>query len=116
MYISSVLLFFFFSCRRRHTSCALVTGVQRVLFRSPSISLSDNPSPLRAASINRCFKSGSPERSRSNFARAASSAVTLAFADRKSVVYGKSVSVRVDLGGRRILKKKNQNREIHNKY
>src|SRR3546814_17051545 len=28
--------------------------------------------------------------------------------DRKSVVWGKSVSVRVDLGGRRIIKKKNQ--------
>src|SRR3546814_16179937 len=27
--------------------------------------------------------------------------------DRKSVVWGKSVAVRVDLGGRRILKKKN---------
>src|SRR3546814_14556810 len=27
--------------------------------------------------------------------------------DRTSVVYGKSVSVRVDLGGRRIIKKKN---------
>src|SRR3546814_5818457 len=26
--------FFFFSSRRRHTRCALVTGVQRVLFRS----------------------------------------------------------------------------------
>src|SRR3546814_12693587 len=30
----------------------------------------------------------------------------LSSADRKSVVYGKSVSVRVDLGGRRIIKKK----------
>src|SRR3546814_14406724 len=29
--------------------------------------------------------------------------------DRKSVVKGKSVSVRVDLGGRRIIKKKKQN-------
>src|SRR3546814_14055642 len=29
-----------------------------------------------------------------------------AFADRKSVAEGKSVSVRVDLGGRRIIKKK----------
>src|SRR3546814_13403281 len=29
-------------------------------------------------------------------------------ADRKSVVEGKSVSVRVDLGGRRIIKKKNR--------
>src|SRR3546814_14078102 len=28
--------------------------------------------------------------------------------DRKSVVWGRSVSVRVDLGGRRIIKKKNQ--------
>src|SRR3546814_16572062 len=33
--------------------------------------------------------------------------------DRKSVVEGKSVSVRVDLGGRRILKKKNK-KERHN--
>src|SRR3546814_11324671 len=31
----------------------------------------------------------------------------LAFGDRKSGVKGKSVSVRVDLGGRRIIKKKN---------
>src|SRR3546814_7070993 len=29
--------FFFFSSRRRHTRCALVTGVQRVLFRSAPI-------------------------------------------------------------------------------
>src|SRR3546814_2218069 len=28
------MLFFFFSIRRRHTSCAIVTGVRRVLFRS----------------------------------------------------------------------------------
>src|SRR3546814_21118138 len=31
--------------------------------------------------------------------------------DRKSVVWGESVSVRVDLGGRRIIKKKTQNLE-----
>src|SRR3546814_11339093 len=30
------------------------------------------------------------------------------YSDRKSVVEGKSVSVRVDLGGRRIIKKKNK--------
>src|SRR3546814_1858434 len=29
-----LLCIFFFSSRRRHTRCALVTGVQRVLFRS----------------------------------------------------------------------------------
>src|SRR3546814_13471886 len=34
--------------------------------------------------------------------------LSLSFLDRKSVVSGKSVSVRVDLGGRRIIKKKNQ--------
>src|SRR3546814_19221189 len=37
----------------------------------------------------------------------------LAEADRKSVVSGKSVSERVDLGGRRIIKKKTQ---IHRKH
>src|SRR3546814_12634461 len=34
--------------------------------------------------------------------------------DRKSVVEGKSVSVRVDLGGRRIIKKKNKCKLNHN--
>src|SRR3546814_17907566 len=34
--------------------------------------------------------------------------------DRKSVVEGKSASVRVDIGGRRIIKKKNDIR-VHNK-
>src|SRR3546814_11872108 len=34
-------------------------------------------------------------------------------ADRKSVVQGKSVSVRVDLGGRRIIKKKKQKKNKH---
>src|SRR3546814_11636920 len=29
-----MIVVFFFSSRRRHTRCALVTGVQRVLFRS----------------------------------------------------------------------------------
>src|SRR3546814_10725153 len=36
----SLVLFFFFSSRRRHTRCALVTGVQRVLFRSPTVGTS----------------------------------------------------------------------------
>src|SRR3546814_10011900 len=31
----TVFVFFFFSSRRRHTRCALVTGVQTLLFRSP---------------------------------------------------------------------------------
>src|SRR3546814_1669591 len=33
-YVICFYLFFFFSSRRRHTRCALVTGVQTVLFRS----------------------------------------------------------------------------------
>src|SRR3546814_20057623 len=36
--------------------------------------------------------------------------------DRKSVVSGKSVSVRVDLGGRRIIKTKKQNKICNNYY
>src|SRR3546814_19722161 len=36
--------------------------------------------------------------------------------DRKSVVEGKSVSVRVDLGGRRLIKKKKYNNKNHNDY
>src|SRR3546814_19092978 len=40
-------------------------------------------------------------------------AVDAAFLDRKSVVSGKSVSVRVVLGGRRILKTKNKKHSKH---
>src|SRR3546814_16612203 len=36
--------------------------------------------------------------------------------DRKSVVWGKSVSVRVDLGGRRIIKKTKRNRQNTTRY
>src|SRR3546814_13625938 len=42
--------------------------------------------------------------------------VSLASPDRKSVVSGKSVSVRVDLGGRLILKKKKDTHNQINKY
>src|SRR3546814_17671050 len=37
----------------------------------------------------------------------------LAYEDRKSVVSGKSVSVRVDLGGRRIIKNKKKQKHNH---
>src|SRR3546814_21147199 len=36
--------------------------------------------------------------------------------DRKSVVSGKSVSVRVDIGGRRILKKKRSSKQYKNEH
>src|SRR3546814_10094546 len=38
-FVVCVYLLFFVSSRRRHTSCALVTGVQTVLFRSVGIEL-----------------------------------------------------------------------------
>src|SRR3546814_18652950 len=112
-----LLVFFFFSSRRRHTRCALVTGVQTCALpisssarrgngciahsrccegwppgRSPA---RDRPSPHRA-SRRRDFPS--PCRSNDKAGRE----------DRKSVVSGMSVSVRVDLGGRGIIKKKSK--------
>src|SRR3546814_10970530 len=50
-----------------------------------------------------------PTKARTSPTRSAESAEKR---DRKSVVEGKSVSVRVDLGGRRIIKKQNKNK-IH---
>src|SRR3546814_18922506 len=40
--------FFFFSSRRRHTRCALVTGVQTLLFRAAVADRSDHAAPLGA--------------------------------------------------------------------
>src|SRR3546814_17959786 len=84
----SCFVVFFFSSRRRHTRCALVTGVQTC-----------------ALPIYPLFR-GRPPRSQRQRQRDDRSA--LQQSDRKSVVSGKSVSVRVDLGGRRIIKKKNK--------
>src|SRR3546814_4513885 len=52
----SKMFFFFLSSRRRHTRCALVTGVRRVLFRSAD--------PLRAALSE--YNSGSRTRGLTN--------------------------------------------------
>src|SRR3546814_19004903 len=81
---------FFFSSRRRHTICALVTGVQTC-----ALPILDDSDRLAALSAARRSESSS------TFA-----AYDLTSSDRKSVVQRKSVSVRVDLGGRRISKKK----------
>src|SRR3546814_19566900 len=109
------LLFFFFSSRRRHTRCALVTGVQTCAL---PISAACCSSRARSSGSGRaCQSMGIPpvpgqgtglipvERS-SHSSRAPPKRAR----DRKSVVEGKSVSVRVDLGGRRVLKKKNNKR------
>src|SRR3546814_19404617 len=57
----------------------------------PAAAVASRPAPRSAPALR-------PARARPIFASR----------DRKSVVEGKSVSVRVDLGGRRILKKKNK--------
>src|SRR3546814_17690345 len=89
---------FLFSSRRRHTRCALVTGVQTcALPISPGAPSYAAPNPERKMELN--WTTNKPTTP----------------GDRKSVVKGKSVSVRVDLGGRRIIKKKIQpsNRATH---
>src|SRR3546814_8127137 len=83
--------FFFFSSRRRHTSCALVTGVSDVC----SSDLAPAASPGASGRARRMIENLQIIAGGEDIA-----------ADRKSVVEGKSVSVRVDLGGRRIMKKK----------
>src|SRR3546814_19048313 len=88
-------MIFFFSSRRRHTRCALVTGVQTCAL--PICMAQD----LQA--VGSCaFK----ENLLAHACRCGGGHA--ACLDRKSGVLGKSVSVRVDLGGRRILKKKKE--------
>src|SRR3546814_5793882 len=48
---SSFLILFFFSSRRRHTICALVTGVQ-------TCALPISYDPPRATSVQRCVRAG----------------------------------------------------------
>src|SRR3546814_16032676 len=100
------VIFFFFSSRRRHTRCALVTGVQTCALpiwqgsgddRQPrppgegsrAIGSRRGPWPFRGSGSGRSVH-GSRERA--------------ARSEERRV--GKSVSVSVDLGGRRIIKKK----------
>src|SRR3546814_1210300 len=90
-----ISIFFFFSSRRRHTRCALVTGVQTCALPIYSVSnawaLSAPRKPLtvrvwpRSASTWATFTPRSEERR-----------------------VGKECVSSVDLGGRRIIKKKNK--------
>src|SRR3546814_7591458 len=101
-YSITLIFFFFFSSRRRHTRCALVTGVQTCalpIYASPP----NAATAASATSIHLNFISRPPLTPPSR-ARPP---------DRKSVVSGKSVSVRVDLGGRRIIKKKKKKDSKH---
>src|SRR3546814_16970062 len=108
----------FFASRRRHTRCALVTGVQTC-----ALPILTEPHELYCAIMCcRCSRSSfmaakarcalpAACRSTTNWRQGAISPRT----DRKSVVKGKSVSVSVDLGGGRIIKKKIRNRTIKKK-
>src|SRR3546814_8780433 len=107
-------IFFFFSSRRRHTRCALVTGVQTCAL--PILNLNDVeivagaqvPCLDRNATLGNTIANEVVSRLELVVAqRSGDRAVCVAKTrDRKSVVEGKSVSVRVDLGGRRVIKKK----------
>src|SRR3546814_12129926 len=135
------LFLFFFTSRRRHTRCALVTGVQTCAlpiyaaairaFRR-CVPLVDrargrgDPRPyfvparrnarwpaLRldgegvGEAIGKLCAQPAPLRRRAGVRGAICRGFRLCRrGDRKSVVWGQSVSVRVDLGGRRIIKKK----------
>src|SRR3546814_14850222 len=109
---------FFFSSIRRHTRCALVTGVQTCalpIFRSANPNTS-RPFILGRGEAGRSYGEFFAETGRyANALRALR--VTIGDrvavqveksvpADRKSVVKGRSVSERVELGGRRITNKK----------
>src|SRR6188472_4639826 len=86
MLVSWFGLFFFFSSRRRHTSCETVTGVQTCAL---PILVSGCDVRIDQLAEDQAFGHRGQRRP-----------------DRKSVVEGKSVVARVDLGGRRIIKKK----------
>src|SRR3546814_12495895 len=116
---------FFFSSRRRHTRCALVTGVQTCALpilghrRKPVLIEGDPHDPLvapHARTTPAAVLMPVVDRSEPTvILTVRADTVTrhagqIAFPggrvdDRKSVVSGKSVSVRVDLGGRRIITK-----------
>src|SRR3546814_8619834 len=95
------LWLFLFSSRRRHTICALVTGVQRVLFRSECTLERSRTSAISSCRLGR----SAGRRSRSP---AVSRGTCECTRDRQSVEKGKSVSVSVDLGGRRTIKQKKE--------
>src|SRR3546814_17096253 len=125
---------FFFSSRRRHTRCALVTGVQTC-----ALPISPSPISLRMSAISQAeariserasdapmleqvqawaaINSGTRNlRGLADMAAALVNAFSrLPGSDRKRVVWGKSVSVSVDHGGRSITKQKTKKTNIRSR-
>src|SRR3546814_10976111 len=136
----------FFSSRRRHTSCALVTGVQtcalpislfqKALDGTPFPKLLAAKGVLPGIKVDKGAKDlpGAPGETitegldglRERLVKYREAGARLAkwravntigngLPDRQRVVEGKRMSVRVDFGGRRILKKKNPTNHNHSK-
>src|SRR3546814_1187783 len=106
-------MFFFFSSRRRHTGCALVTGVQTCALPISALFSIDvievplaDPASARIVASPRVFADGEQIAGLWRGGDHGEGTQETRRTDRKSVVKGKSVSVRVELGGRRIIKKK----------
>src|SRR3546814_19870708 len=110
MYLSVVvffLFFFFFSSRRRHTRCALVTGVQTCalpIYRHDERQRQQHVQPQRIAFAR--IAGGQPQQGQRHGHASQQHLGQRGRSEERRV--GKSVSVRVDLGGRRIIKKKNK--------
>src|SRR3546814_19130900 len=110
------MLCFFFSSRRRHTRCALVTGVQTCALpispRAPDRGrLGDRGCCRYGAERGDGPPCTAPARDGTELARDRGERRRRghALGDRTSVVEGKRGSGRVDLGGCRFIKKKTTN-------
>src|SRR3546814_9136791 len=116
MFLFFLFCCFFFSSRRRHTRCALVTGVQTCALPISTNTMNFYASAAKgykgpAANTSAAQPAGEDILLDPEKATAFEIGAKMRLfdnRDRKSVVSGKSVSVRVDLGGRRIIKKKKE--------
>src|SRR3546814_16605207 len=97
----------FYASKRRHTRCALVTGVQTCalpIYRPAVRQVADLQMPLGDSRRRGDGSANLDLRHGDRSPRGEAASVALSSVDRKSVVWGKSGSVRVDLGGLRIIK------------
>src|SRR3546814_5167976 len=104
LFVGIFLFCFFFSSRSRHTRCALVTGVQTCALPIYSlfIIITIIPSSFIIAIIIYLLITTDP------YSYHYHNRVIIYKYRSEERRVGKSVSVRVDLGGRRIIKKKNK--------
>src|SRR3546814_11634820 len=122
-----MLVVFFVSSRRRHPRCALVTGVQTcalpicragdaVAGAVPALARFGPRGGLSHRFLALLVGIAMPQNAATAVFIWYLTPITLAAAgsgDRKSVVNGTSVSVRVDLGGRRIIKNNITLQSVH---